>query len=62
MITRFEPTKRDMLPLYEFQWRMAVIKCENLFSQTRELTERLQKLNDELTFDNLASEELNRGD
>ena len=44
------------------EWRMAVIKRENLFSQTRELTERLQKLNDELTFDNLASEELNRGD
>ena len=48
-----------MLPLYEFQWRMALIRRENLLSQGREITERVQKLIDDLTFENLAFEEPN---
>ena len=51
--------KRDMLPLYEFQLRLAIAKRENVIAHSRELIERCQKWIDEVTFDNLASEEAN---
>ena len=55
----FVMPERDMLPLYEFQLRMATAKRDNAMAHTRELIERSRKWIDEVTFDQLSSEELN---
>lgn len=49
--------KRDMLPLYEFQLRMARPERENAFAHLPKLNEKIDKYIDDVYFDNLASEE-----
>ena len=51
--------KRDMLPLYEFQLRMARAKRENAFADLPKLKEKINKFIDHVHFENLASEEAN---
>ena len=49
--------KRDMLPPDEFQLRMAIAKRENVFADFPKLKGKIYKHIDDVTFNNLASEE-----
>ena len=49
--------KRDMLPLYEFQLRMAIAKRENAFADFPRLKGKVHKYIDDVYFDNFAAEE-----
>ncbi len=53
--------KRDMLPVHEFQLRMATAKRENAFAGLPKLKEKIHKYIDDVYFDHLASEEAKDG-